>query len=128
MPYIIGMDKFLTNHHDRMGYLKDFGAGTASAGAIGLYHIEGVTPEAIEQGRDLLNEGYQRVGSLFRRESIESRNGMSRKRLPTLSVRRRENASKRWPRVVVVYSWQTDWSINNCEFISEESWTLHSLR
>jgi hypothetical protein len=59
VPYIIGMDKYLANHHDKMGYLKDFGAGTATTGAIGLYHMEGVTPEAIDQGRPLLKDGYQ---------------------------------------------------------------------
>ncbi len=59
VPYIIGMNEYLGNHDDLMGYLKDFGAGMASTGAIGLYHVDGVTPEAKEQGRDLLNEGYQ---------------------------------------------------------------------
>lgn len=37
-------------------YLKDFGAATASNGAVGLYHVEGITPEAIQQGRELLVE------------------------------------------------------------------------
>ena len=40
-------------------YLKDMGAATASNGAVGLYHVEKVTPEAVEQGRDLLVDGYQ---------------------------------------------------------------------
>jgi predicted aconitase len=39
--------------------LKEMGAATASAGAVGLYHVEDLTPEAKELGRDLLAEGYQ---------------------------------------------------------------------
>ena len=38
------------------GYLKDFGAATASNGAVGLYHIEELTPEAKEQGAALIEE------------------------------------------------------------------------
>ena len=40
-------------------YLKDFGAATASNGAVGLYHVENLTPEAKEQGRALLSDGAQ---------------------------------------------------------------------
>ena len=40
-------------------YLKDFGAATASNGAVGLYHIAGLTPEAKEQGEALIKEGAQ---------------------------------------------------------------------
>ena len=39
--------------------LKDFGAATASNGAVGLYHIENLTPEAVKSGRALLKEGYK---------------------------------------------------------------------
>jgi hypothetical protein len=35
------------------------GSATASAGAVGLYHVEGVTPDAKEKGRKLLVEGYK---------------------------------------------------------------------
>ncbi len=35
-------------------YLKDFGAATASNGAVGLYHIENLTPEARELGASLV--------------------------------------------------------------------------
>jgi predicted aconitase len=35
------------------------GSATASSGAVGLYHVENVTPEAIEQGRDLLTDDCQ---------------------------------------------------------------------
>ena len=59
VPYIAGMDKFVNTLDDKMGYLKDMGAATASNGAVGLYHMEGVTPDALEKSRDLLQEGYQ---------------------------------------------------------------------
>ena len=38
-------------------YLKDFGAATASNGAVGLYHIEHLTPEAKELGAGLVAPG-----------------------------------------------------------------------
>lgn len=58
VPYVIGLDKWLGNTLDdsACSYLKDFGAATASNGAVGLYHIENLTPEAVEQGRDLISE------------------------------------------------------------------------
>ena len=42
---------------DATAYLKDFGAATASNGAVGLYHIANLTPEAVEQGEALIAEG-----------------------------------------------------------------------
>jgi predicted aconitase len=39
--------------------LKAMGSATAAAGAVGLYHVEGVTPEPKEKGRDLLVEDFQ---------------------------------------------------------------------
>jgi predicted aconitase len=59
VPYITGVDKFVNTLDDKMGYLKDMGAATASNGAVGLYHMEGVTPDALDSGRELLQEGYQ---------------------------------------------------------------------
>jgi predicted aconitase len=58
VPYIVGLDKWLGCELDdaTCAYLKDFGAATASNGAVGLYHIENLTPEAKELGRDLLRE------------------------------------------------------------------------
>ncbi|MCI8834273.1 MAG: DUF521 domain-containing protein [Ruminococcus sp.] len=57
VPYIIGLDKWLGTLDDQTKtYLKDFGAATASNGAVGLYHVEGITPEAAQQGRALLAE------------------------------------------------------------------------
>ena len=56
VPYITGMEKWLGNEltDDTCAFLKDFGAATASNGAVGLYHIENLTPEAKEQGRELI--------------------------------------------------------------------------
>lgn len=55
VPYIVGLDKWLgTLDEDAKTYLKDFGAATASNGAVGLYHVEGITPEAVQQGRRLV--------------------------------------------------------------------------
>jgi len=58
VPYIVGLDKWLGNElNDSVcTYLKDFGAATASNGAVGLYHIENLTPEAVELGRSLVTE------------------------------------------------------------------------
>ena len=59
VPYVIGLDKWLGNELDDAActYLKDFGAATASNGAVGLYHIDGLTPEAKEFGTSLILEG-----------------------------------------------------------------------
>lgn len=58
VPYIVGMEKWLgTLDEDAKTYLKDFGAATASNGAVGLYHVEGITPEALQQERKLVKEG-----------------------------------------------------------------------
>ena len=59
VPYVIGLDKWIGNELDDAActYLKDFGAATASNGAVGLYHIDGLTPEAKEFGESLILEG-----------------------------------------------------------------------
>ncbi len=61
VPYIYGMEKWLGDELDdaACAYLKDFGAATASNGAVGLYHVHGLTPEAVEQGESLIAEGAQ---------------------------------------------------------------------
>ena len=58
VPYVIGLDKWIGNelNDDACSYLKDFGAATASNGAVGLYHIDNLTPEAKEQGKSLIAE------------------------------------------------------------------------
>ena len=59
VPFITGMEKWLgTELNDEYcAYLKDFGAATASNGAVGLYHIENLTPEAKELGASLVAPG-----------------------------------------------------------------------
>lgn len=61
VPYIVGLDKWLGNdlNDSNKAYLKDFGAATASNGAVGLFHVEGLTPEAVDQGRELLRPNYK---------------------------------------------------------------------
>jgi len=59
VPYVKGLDKWIGTEltDEACTYLKDFGAATASNGAVGLYHIENLTPEAAEQGEALIAEG-----------------------------------------------------------------------
>ena len=61
VPYIMGMEKWLGTelNDENCTYLKDFGAATASNGAVGLYHIANLTPEAKELGESLIAEGAQ---------------------------------------------------------------------
>lgn len=58
VPYVYGLDKFIGDelNDENKAYLKDFGAATASNGAVGLYHIDNLTPEAKAQGEKLLAE------------------------------------------------------------------------
>ncbi len=59
VPYVKGLDKWIGNelNDSACAYLKDFGAATASNGAVGLYHIENLTPEAVELKESLICEG-----------------------------------------------------------------------
>ena len=61
VPYVKGLDRWLGTEldDDACAYLKDFGAATASNGAVGLYHIDNLTPEAKELGESLIAEGAQ---------------------------------------------------------------------
>ncbi len=56
VPYIVGLDKWIGDEltDEACTYLKDFGAATASNGAVGLYHIDNLTPEAKEQEKSLI--------------------------------------------------------------------------
>ena len=58
VPYIKGMEKWLGAEldEDACTYLKDMGAASASNGAVGLYHVENLTPEAKEQGEGIIAE------------------------------------------------------------------------
>ena len=59
VPYVKGLDKWLGTELDDEActYLKDFGAATASNGAVGLYHIDKLTPEAAKYGESLIKDG-----------------------------------------------------------------------
>jgi len=64
IPYVTGVDQWIGMADGKpdlvsMGKLKAFGSSTASSGAVGLYHLENVTPEAQEQSRKLLVQDYQ---------------------------------------------------------------------
>ena len=58
VPFVKGLDKWLGTEltDEACTYLTDFGAATASNGAVGLYHIENLTPEAKLLGEKLLAE------------------------------------------------------------------------
>ncbi len=58
VPYVYGLDQYIADlpSEDTIAYLKDFGAATASNGAVGLYHIDKITPEAKRLGESLLKE------------------------------------------------------------------------
>ncbi len=59
VPYIKGLDKWIGTEvtKENQGWLKDFGAANASNGAVGLYHIENLTPEAKDMGESLIRPG-----------------------------------------------------------------------
>ena len=61
VPYVYGLNQYLGSELDDAActYLKDFGAATASNGAVGLYHIHDLTPEAKLHGESLIKEGAQ---------------------------------------------------------------------
>ena len=59
VPFIRGLDRWLGTAltQEAKDYLKDMGAATASNGAVGLYHVENLTPEAAASGKDLILRG-----------------------------------------------------------------------
>jgi predicted aconitase len=62
VPYVTGLDKYFKGGKvtaDNMHLLKAMGSATASSGAVGLYHVEGVTPDAKKMGKKLLAKGYE---------------------------------------------------------------------
>jgi predicted aconitase len=61
VPYIVGLDRFLGPglSEKSLDYLKEMGAACAAIGAVGLYHVENITPEAVEQGTALLVSDYK---------------------------------------------------------------------
>lgn len=61
VPYVKGLADFIGTelNDENKAYLKDFGAACASNGAVGLYHIANLTPEAKEQGEGIIAENPQ---------------------------------------------------------------------
>jgi predicted aconitase len=61
VPYIVGLNSFLGRELNKevCDYLKEMGAACAAIGAVGLYHVEGLTPEAVEHGSHLLIPDYK---------------------------------------------------------------------
>jgi predicted aconitase len=62
VPYVTGLEKYFKGGMvtaDNLHLLKSMGSATASSGAVGLYHVEGVTPDAKEKGKKLLAKGYK---------------------------------------------------------------------
>ena len=56
VPYIIGLDRLLGKgiNVKTSDYLQELGAACATYSAVDLFHIEHITPEAVEHHRDLL--------------------------------------------------------------------------
>ncbi len=56
VPYIINLDQFLSPEltSDTTDFLQEMGTACAAFGAVGLFHIENITPEAKDFERDLL--------------------------------------------------------------------------
>lgn len=61
VPYIEGLDAYIEDlpDEDTVGYLKDMGAAAASNGAVGLFHVENITPEAKANKGRLLASGFK---------------------------------------------------------------------
>ncbi|MBW2368566.1 MAG: DUF521 domain-containing protein [Deltaproteobacteria bacterium] len=61
VPFITGLNRFLSPelNPETIDFLKEMGAACAAIGAVGLYHIENITPEAVESGRGLLTSDYK---------------------------------------------------------------------
>ena len=56
VPWIDGLTEPMSELSEwaRRDYLQELGAACATAGAVGLFHVAGMTPEALGQGRCLL--------------------------------------------------------------------------
>jgi hypothetical protein len=61
VPYIVNLDRHLSSKLDAetTDYLQEMGTACATYGAVGLFHVENITPEAIDFGKDLLAQGFQ---------------------------------------------------------------------
>jgi len=61
VPYIVNLDCYLNPDLDSKttDFLQEMGTACATYGAVGLFHVENVTPEAVDFGKDLLVPGFQ---------------------------------------------------------------------
>jgi predicted aconitase len=61
VPFIRGLNDWIGREltQEAKDYLKDMGAAAASNGAVGLYHVENMTPDATERGLSLILPGAQ---------------------------------------------------------------------
>lgn len=61
VPYIVNLDRYLNPDLDTgtKDYLQEMGTACATYGAVGLFHAENITPEALDFGKDLLKPGFQ---------------------------------------------------------------------
>jgi predicted aconitase len=61
VPYIVGLDRFLGAEltPSVCDYLHEMGAASAAAGAVALYHVENLTPEAREHNTGLLSKNFK---------------------------------------------------------------------
>ncbi|MBN1572324.1 MAG: DUF521 domain-containing protein [Deltaproteobacteria bacterium] len=61
VPYIVGLDTHFKNRSttEIRDYMKDMGAASASNGAVGLFHVENITPEAKDDKRKLISKGFR---------------------------------------------------------------------
>ena len=62
VPLVAGIDKYFESGEvteDNLHLLKAMGSASAASGSVGLYHVEGLTPEGKTKGRKLLVKDYQ---------------------------------------------------------------------
>ncbi len=61
VPYIVGLDRFLGKGltDATKDYLRELGAACAAYSAVALYHVENITPEAVESARDLILDDHK---------------------------------------------------------------------
>jgi predicted aconitase len=61
VPFIINLARYLNPDLDAKtpDFLQEMGTACATYGAVGLFHAENITPEAIDFGKDLLKPGFQ---------------------------------------------------------------------
>jgi predicted aconitase len=61
VPYVVGIDQYLGGKltNENMHLLKAMGSSTAANGAVGLYHVDKITPDAVEKGKKLVKPDAQ---------------------------------------------------------------------